>query len=88
MPSIMITGPVGAVVERKLSRYGELVVTPDLEEATFVRLAGDAAAIVCRGEARITRPVIEAAPRLRVIGRTGVGWTASTWPRRPRAGCR
>lgn len=73
MPSIMITGPVGAVVEQKLGRYGELVVTPDQEEATFVRLAGDAAAIVCRGEARITRPVIEAAPQLRVIGRTGVG---------------
>ena len=73
MPSIMITGPVGAVVEQELSRYGELVETPDLEEATFVSLAADAVAIVCRGEARITRPVIDAAPGLRAIGRTGVG---------------
>lgn len=73
MPSIMLTGPVGAVVERELSPYGELVAAPDIEEATLVRLAGDAAAIVCRGEARITRPVIDAAPGLRVIGRTGVG---------------
>ena len=73
MPSIMITGPVGNVVEQQLSPFGELVVTPDIEEATFVSLAADAVAIVCRGEARITRPVIDAAPQLRVIGRTGVG---------------
>ena len=73
MPSIMITGPVGEVVDRELSRFGELVVTPDIEETTFLRLAADAVAIVCRGEARITGQVIEAAPELRVIGRTGVG---------------
>ena len=73
MPTIMITGPVGDVVDRELSPFGELVVTPDIEEGTFVRLAADAVAIVCRGEARITRPVIEAAPGLQVIGRTGVG---------------
>ena len=73
MPSIMITGPVGDVVEQELSPFGELVVTPDIEETTFVRLAADAVAIVCRGEARITRAVIDAAPALRVIGRTGVG---------------
>ena len=73
MPSIMITGPVGEVVERELGPFGELVVTPDIEEATFLRLAADAVAIVCRGEARITGPVIDAASELRVIGRTGVG---------------
>ena len=73
MASIMVTGPVGGVVERELGPFGELVVTPDIEEATFVRLAADALAIVCRGEARITGPVIDAAPELRVIGRTGVG---------------
>ena len=73
MPSIMITGPVGEVVDRELSPFGELVVTPDIEEATFLRLAADAVAIVCRGEARITGQVIDAAPELRVIGRTGVG---------------
>ena len=73
MPSIMITGPVGEVVARELSPFGELVVTPDIEETTFVRLAAGAVAIVCRGEARITGTVIDAAPELRVIGRTGVG---------------
>ena len=73
MPSIMITGPVGEVVARELSPFGELVVTPDIEETTFVRLAAGAVAVVCRGEARITGTVIDAAPELRVIGRTGVG---------------
>ena len=73
MATILITGPVGAVVEQRLGRFGTPVITPDIKEATLVRHAPDAIAIVCRGEALITRAVIDAAPRLRVIGRTGVG---------------
>ena len=73
MATILITGPVGPVVEQQLGRFGTPVITPDIEEATLVRHAPDAIAIVCRGEALITRAVIDAAPRLRVIGRTGVG---------------
>ena len=73
MATILITGPVGPVVEQRLGRFGTPVITPDIEEATLVRHAPDAIAIVCRGEALITRAVIDAAPRLRVIGRTGVG---------------
>ena len=73
MASIMITGPVDPLVAGKLGPFGTPVETPDIEERTLVEHAADAAAIVCRGEARITRAVIDAAPGLRVIGRTGVG---------------
>ena len=71
--SIMITGPVDPLVAETLGPFGTAVETPDIEERTLVAHAPDAVAIVCRGEARITRAVIEAAPALRVIGRTGVG---------------
>ena len=73
MDSIMITGPVDPLVAEALGPFGTAVETPDIEERTLVEHAPDAVAIVCRGEARITRAVIDAAPRLRVIGRTGVG---------------
>ena len=73
MDSIMITGPVDPLVSEALGAFGTAVETPDIEERTLIEHAPDAVAIVCRGEARITRAVIDAAPRLRVIGRTGVG---------------
>ena len=73
MASIMITGPVDALVGEALSPFGTPVQTPDIEQRTFIEHATEAVAIVCRGEAKITRPVIEAASKLRVIGRTGVG---------------
>ena len=73
MASIMITGPVDPLVADKLGLFGTAVETPDIEEHTLIEHAADAVAIVCRGEARITRAVIDAAPQLRVIGRTGVG---------------
>ena len=73
MASIMITGPVDPLVADKLGPFGTAVETPDIEEHTLIEHAADAVAIVCRGEARITRAVIDAAPQLRVIGRTGVG---------------
>ncbi len=73
MASIMITGPVDPLVAATLGPFGTAVETPDIAERTLVEHAADAVAIVCRGEARITRAVIDAAPRLRVIGRTGVG---------------
>lgn len=73
MANIMITGPVAPLVTDTLSPFGTAVQTPDLEERTLIDHAADAVAIVCRGEAKITRPVIEAALHLRVVGRTGVG---------------
>ena len=73
MASIMITGPVDPLVGDTLGRFGTAVETPDIEERTLIDHAPGAVAIVCRGEAKITRPVIDAAPHLRVIGRTGVG---------------
>lgn len=57
-----------------LSEFGELVVAPAATEEALLPLVADAVALVVRGGGRVTARVIEAAPRLRVIGRTGVGY--------------
>jgi len=49
-------------------------VAPADDERTLVELAGNAVAIVARGNSLVTRSVIRAAPHLKVIGRTGIGY--------------
>src|SRR5574341_1301551 len=56
-----------------LEEYGEVITAPALDEATLVSVASDVDAIVIRANGKVTRTVMEAAPRLKVIGRHGVG---------------
>ncbi len=56
-----------------LNRHGEVIVAPALDEATLVAAVGDVDAIVIRANGRVSRTVMEAAPRLKVVGRHGVG---------------
>jgi D-3-phosphoglycerate dehydrogenase / 2-oxoglutarate reductase len=52
----------------------EVVVLPNrLPEAELLSVVKDAVAMVVRSETKVTRKVIEAAPKLRVVGRAGVG---------------
>jgi D-3-phosphoglycerate dehydrogenase len=56
-----------------LRQHGEVITAPALDEATLVAAVRDVDAIVIRANGRVTRTVIEAAPRLKVVGRHGVG---------------
>ncbi len=52
----------------------EVVVLPNrLPEAELLPVVADVVAMVVRSETKVTRKVIEAAPKLRVVGRAGVG---------------
>ena len=52
----------------------EVVVLPKrLSEAELLPVVKDVVAMVVRSETKVTRKVIEAAPKLRVVGRAGVG---------------
>jgi D-3-phosphoglycerate dehydrogenase len=52
----------------------EVVVLPKrLSESELLPIVGDVTAMVVRSETKVTRKVIEAAPKLRVVGRAGVG---------------
>ena len=56
-----------------LRAVGQVVELDRPDEATLLSAVRDADAVVVRTYTRITKQVIEAAPRLRVIGRGGVG---------------
>lgn len=52
----------------------EVVVLPKrLPEPELLPVVADAIALLVRSETKVTRKVIEAAPKLRVVGRAGVG---------------
>src|SRR5438045_3063405 len=49
------------------------VLEKRLTEAELIPLVGETEAMVVRSETKVSRGVIEAAPKLRVVGRAGVG---------------
>ena len=70
---ILAIGSVDEQVRERLARHGPLVeVAPDDRDAIGRRLS-DTIGVVARAAAVIDASLIEAAPALRVIGRSGVG---------------
>src|SRR3989441_9857304 len=65
--------PKGIALLRQRSEFKVTVLDKRLSEAELLPLVRDAAAMVVRSETKVTRIVIEAALRLRVVGRAGVG---------------
>ena len=65
--------PKGITLLQQRPEFKVSVVDKRLSEAELLPLVRDASAMVVRSETRVTRVVIEAAPRLRVVGRAGVG---------------
>ena len=59
-----------------LENIGELIYAETLKEDYLAERAQDADAIIIRANGAVTRKVIDAAPRLKVIGRHGVGLDA------------
>ncbi|NHM26546.1 hydroxyacid dehydrogenase [Desulfofundulus sp. TPOSR] len=56
-----------------LSELGNVVYDASLWKQDLARELADADALVVRNQTRVTREMIQAAPRLKVIGRLGVG---------------
>jgi phosphoglycerate dehydrogenase-like enzyme len=72
--SIVLSGSeLPEEIAAKLQRFGDIEVVEPEDEETWMRLAPRAVAIVARGNTRVPKRLIEAAPGLRVIGRSGVG---------------
>ncbi len=73
MNRILITDTLDDEAVALLAGKTDVVHLAGGDEAALLSLAAAADAILVRSGVRITRQVIEAAPRLRVIGRAGVG---------------
>jgi len=73
---VMICDPVspkGIALLKDNPAFDVVVLEKRLGEAELIPLVADVAAMVVRSETKITRKVMEAAPKLRVVGRAGVG---------------
>ncbi|MDK2903455.1 MAG: D-3-phosphoglycerate dehydrogenase / 2-oxoglutarate reductase [Clostridiales bacterium] len=57
-----------------LKDKAEIIITKDASEQSIIDEVSDAFAIILRSKAKITRSIIEAAPKLKVISRTGAGY--------------
>lgn len=84
--NVLICDPISPRGIEYFRRQPQLKVTvleKRLSEGELLPLVADVEAMVVRSETKITRKVMEAAPRLKVVGRAGVGvdnidWEAAT----------
>src|SRR2546422_702676 len=65
--------PKGIALLQQRSEFKVTVLDKRFAEAELLPLVRDAVAMVVRSETKVTRKVIDAALRLRVVGRAGVG---------------
>jgi len=72
---ILATGPLDDYAVGVLSDCGEFVTAPDNEESTLLEWIDGAVALAVRGIPPISAAVINKSPDLKVIGRTGAGFS-------------
>ena len=65
--------PKGIALLQQRPEFQVVVLPKRLSEAELLPIVADAIALVVRSETKVTSKVIEAAPKLRVVGRAGVG---------------
>src|SRR5450631_1678499 len=65
--------PKGIALLQQRPEFQVVVLPKRLPEAELLPLVADAVALVVRSETKVTKKIIEAAPKLRVVGRAGVG---------------
>jgi D-3-phosphoglycerate dehydrogenase len=65
--------PKGIALLQQRPEFQVVVLPKRLPEPELLPVVADAVALLVRSETKVTRKVIEAAPKLRVVGRAGVG---------------
>src|SRR5579862_5237214 len=65
--------PKGITLLQQRPEFQVTVLPKKLSEAELLPLVSDAVAMIVRSETKVTKRIIEAAPKLRVVGRAGVG---------------
>ncbi|HTG43714.1 MAG TPA: phosphoglycerate dehydrogenase [Verrucomicrobiae bacterium] len=65
--------PKGIALLQQRAEFTVQVLEKRLTENELIAIVGDVEAMVVRSETKVSRKVIEAAPKLRVVGRAGVG---------------
>ncbi|MEO5802911.1 MAG: phosphoglycerate dehydrogenase [Verrucomicrobiota bacterium] len=65
--------PKGIALFQQRPEFKVTVLEKRLSEAELIPLVGEVEAMVVRSETKVSQKVLEAAPKLRVVGRAGVG---------------
>ncbi|HTJ01138.1 MAG TPA: phosphoglycerate dehydrogenase [Dongiaceae bacterium] len=65
--------PKGIALLQQRPEFKVTVLPKKLSEAELLPLVAETVAMIVRSETKVTQKVIEAAPKLRVVGRAGVG---------------
>jgi D-3-phosphoglycerate dehydrogenase len=65
--------PKGIALLQQRPEFQVTVLPKRLSEAELLPMVSDVVAMVVRSETKVTKKIIEAAPKLRVVGRAGVG---------------
>ena len=65
--------PKGIALFQQRPEFNVTVLEKRLSEAELIPLVAEVEAMVVRSETKITKRILEAAPKLRVVGRAGVG---------------
>jgi phosphoglycerate dehydrogenase-like enzyme len=72
-PRILLVEPLDEDAERRLDAGAEVVRPPATDQETLRRLIADCDGLVARTHTAVTRTLLEAGKRLRVVGVAGVG---------------
>lgn len=74
--TIIVTEPIHSAGINYLKREGVKIVEmpPNSSEADLLRISPQADALITRGNLKVTRGIMAASPKLKVIGVHGVGW--------------
>ncbi|MBD16332.1 MAG: hypothetical protein CMJ72_14430 [Planctomycetaceae bacterium] len=73
-PTIIATGPLKHVAIEILKPFGNLEIMPDYSMETLFTHLENAIAVALRGDGFFPENALDAAPNIKVLGRTGVGY--------------
>ena len=73
MKKVLISKAIHKAGMKVLAGKAEVVIAPDSSVETMEKLAADVEGIILRTNVHISREIMDAAPNLKIISRTGVG---------------
>jgi D-3-phosphoglycerate dehydrogenase / 2-oxoglutarate reductase len=85
-PLVVLAGPIHADGQANLEREARVVLCTEETEAAFLKVAAEADGILFRAKPRCTESLMAACPKLKVVGRHGVGLDTVDIPAATRRG--
>ena len=72
-PVVLLYEPIHAGAVELLKQHAEVRMASDLDQKALLQVVGDVAGIIIRANGKVTRQLMQAAPRLKVVARHGTG---------------